>query len=117
MKKKIIILLSFVLLYILPKKEYRELNNLIIIKEIQIKCIENEYQVELQEILPKKENNSIVFQYKSYKIKEKKIENIKTSLEKKYQKRFYYNGIKKISTNCENEKELLLFFKKNKISK
>ncbi|MBQ6135252.1 MAG: hypothetical protein IJI60_02935 [Bacilli bacterium] len=117
MKKKIIVLLSFILLYIIPKPEYKELNNLAIIKEIQVKCIKDGYQIELQEILPKKENSNIIFQYKSYRIKQKEIKNIKTSLEKKYQKKFYYNGIQKISTNCEDEIDLLLFFKKNKISK
>ena len=87
MKRKIsFYLISILILYILPKPEYRELNSLGIVHSIHIQCIEEEYKIELEEIIPQKENNSIVFQYKKYRITEKEIQNTKKDLEKKYHK-------------------------------
>ena len=118
MKRKIsFYLISILILYILPKPEYRELNSLGIVHSIHIQCIEEEYKIELEEIIPQKENNSIVFQYKKYRITEKEIQNTKKDLEKKYHKKFYYKGMKNFTTNCDQKTDILSYFKKNKISK
>lgn len=111
MKKKIIIIISilFPLLFIkIPK--YKELNNLIIVETIEVKCKNNGYSVELKEILPQKEDNSIKYEYKKYKDEGKNLKNVKKSIEKKTQKKFYYGKTQYIITNCSNEDEILKVF-------
>ena len=90
--------------------EYKELNNLIIVKEIEVKCKDNEYNVKLKEVIPEKEDNGIEYKYKDYKEKGTNLKEIKTSLEKNTYKKFYYKRTNYLITNCNNEKDIMKTF-------
>ena len=67
MKKVIIIgLVLLIPAFFINIPEYKELNNLIIVKTIEVKCTGKEYDVKLKEVLPEKEENSVEYKYKNY---------------------------------------------------
>lgn len=118
MKKRIffiIILIGF--LFLLPIPEYVELNDLIIVESIEIICKEKQYEINLKEIIPKKEDNSIEYHYQEYSSKGTSIREAKKNLEKNHTKKFYYQSSKKIITNCSNIEKIsnLFSIKKRKI--
>lgn len=111
MKKRIIIIIIILLpLLIIKIPKYKELNNLIIIKTIEVKCTSNGYNVELEEILPEKDDTSIEYKYKKYKEEGNNLKEIKEEIEKKSKKKFYYGKTEYLITNCNNEKEILKIF-------
>lgn len=111
MKNKIILIVIILLpLLFIKIPKYKELNNLIIIKKIEITCTNDKYIVKLEEILPEKDDTSIKYKYKEYNEEGNNLEKIKKSIEDKSNKKFYYGKTKEIVTNCNNKKEILNTF-------
>jgi len=118
-RKMIILILSILILLLIPIPKYRELNHLSLIHTIEVTCTKNEYIVNIKEIIPQKEDNGITYKYKTYKVKGNTLSIIKKELAEK--KTFYYQGIKKLITNCSNTNEIIdtfsLNIKKTKIER
>lgn len=110
MKKNPIFIISLIVLFLLPTPPYRELNHLILIQSLQVNCQGEKYEVILKEIVPKKEDNGIQYDYKTYQEMGSNLLTIKKKIEKKESKYFYYKGIKKITTNCPNPSDILNTF-------
>lgn len=111
MKKYIPLIMILLLpLFFIKIPEYKELNNLIIIKTIEVKCKDNKYQVKLKEILPEKEDTSIKYKYKDYEEEGNNLKDIKEKIEESTNKKFYYKKIDYLITNCNNEKEIMKIF-------
>ena len=103
MKRAIIIIaLLIILKIILPIKPYIELNHLNIIKKITITC-DKEYKIEYIEIVPKKEDEGIEYEYKKYQVKSKSLEQGIKNIEKD---KNIYKKKAKIIVNCKNKKEI-----------
>lgn len=119
MKKKLILLIIFLLpLLFIKIPEYKELNNLIIIKTIEVKCTNSGYDVTLKEVLPQKEDTSIEYKYKKYEDSGNNLKEIKKTIENNTNKKFYYGKTSYLITDCANENEILKTFniKKKRIN-
>ena len=110
MKKNILFIICLIILFLLPTPPYKELNHLILIHSLQINCKEKEYELILKEIIPMKEDNGIQYKYKTYQKIGANLSTMKKEIEEKEKKRFYYKGVKQITTNCPNPKEILSTF-------
>ncbi len=111
MKWRIFLLaLGFLLLSVCPIPKYVELNHLTLIHSMEVYCMDEQYKIILEEIIPKKENNGIEYEYKQYQNRGTDLLNIKRELEAKEKNPFYYNSIKKITTNCKDIKKVLDIF-------
>ena len=111
MKKYLPLIMIFLLpLFFIKIPEYKELNNLIIIKTIEVKCDNNKYNVKLKEIIPEKNDTSIEYKYKNYEDEGDNLKEIKEKIEKKTNKKFYYRKTDYLITNCNNEKEIMKIF-------
>ena len=103
MKKNLIILLIIILISTFIKiPKYIELNNLTIIDKVKIKCNDNNKTIILREIKPIKTDNGITYKYNYYKNNVEDISKIKKTYEEKYHKKFYYDKVKYLSTNCND---------------
>ena len=104
--KRLQLLFGILLLILLPIPKYVELNHLILIQSGKIYCTEEQYKITLKEIIPKKEDNGIKYLYKNYQETGTSLKDMKQNLEEKEKKKFYYHGIKTLTTNCQNPKEI-----------
>ena len=108
MKKYIIFIIIFIiLLFFIKIPSYRELNHIIIIEKIEITCLEDNYDIVLYEVTPKREGTGISLDYKKYNITGRDLSLIKKRLEDSSSKMFYYKSIKNVITNCLNTKEII----------
>ena len=97
MRKYFLLLLLIPLLFIkIPK--YIELNDLMIIKSIEINC-ENK-TINLKEIIPTKEDNSIEYKYKTHKYNYNNINEINKIINNK---KFYIKYSKYIIKGCPKD--------------
>ena len=104
MKKNIAIIISLILLkIILPIKPYVELNHLKIIDEIEITC-EEKYKITYIEKIPKKEDNGINYDKKTYKTSNTSLTKGIKELEKN--KNFYTEKSKIKILNCKNKDKI-----------
>ena len=95
MKKYFIIILVFILLLKFIKiPNYIELNDLKIIKSINVDCNNEIYY--LKEIIPIKSSNGIKYKNKTYKLKYEDITN-----------KYFLNDVKEFGSNCSNYKEII----------
>ena len=110
MKKYLLMfLLIFILSFFIKIPKYVELNEIKIIKNIEVNCINN-YSVLLVEIIPIKKDNGISYKYKKYhKLGNSFLETIK-SIEKSNKKYFYYKSAKLKIDGCLNKKEIEKYF-------
>lgn len=108
MKKYIIFIIIFITLsFFIKIPSYRELNHIIIIEKIEITCLEDNYDIVLYEVTPKREGTGISLDYKKYNITGRDLSLIKKRLEDSSSKMFYYKSIKNVITNCLNTKEII----------
>lgn len=111
MKKYIPLIMILLLpIFFIKIPEYKELNNLVIIKTIEVKCDNNNYKVKLKEIIPKKEDTSINYEYKDYTEEGNNLKEIKNKIEHSTSKKFYYKKTDYLITNCNNEDEIMKVF-------
>lgn len=101
--KKIVIPLLILLKIILPIKPYIELNHINIIHKIKITC-NDKYNIEYTEIIPKKEENRIQYDYKKYKVTSNNLLDGIKKIEKN--KNVYKKHAKIIIKNCKLKKEI-----------
>ena len=100
MKKIIFIILVIISTKIIKIPEYIELNDLAIIKEIKIECKNNNYEVTLKEIIPKKDENGINYEYKYYKEINNSLDKAYKNIEQSINKKIYLDKAKTIKYNC-----------------
>ena len=118
MKTKLLIfILTFIILIIIPIPNYVELNQLVLLDSITVTCSSKNYEISVKEIIPKKEDNGIKYDYKTYKASGGNLLSAKKVLEKDISKKIYYQGIKKITTNCSNTEEIFTTFSIKKTKK
>lgn len=89
MKKTIIIIILIIIGLIIKIPKYEELNNLAIIHSIAINSKEGKIVLILKEIIPKKDDNGITYDYNYYKSNGKSIEEALNKLTKKTKKKIY----------------------------
>ena len=66
MKRLLLFIIILVGAFIFKIPKYVELNNLAIIEGIGIEHLDNKYTIYLKEIIPKKKENGIIYEYKFY---------------------------------------------------
>lgn len=106
MKNITLLILILITLLSLKIPPYIELNDLVIIETIIIKKDNNIYNVYLKEIIPKKDNNSIIYEYKYYDSKNNNIIKAIESIQTKTDKKIYISKTKTLITNINNTDKL-----------
>lgn len=101
-------ILPFFFLFFFSVPPYRELNHISIIDQIQVNC-EDSITVVLREVQPIKEDNSIRYQYKYYRVSGNSLEEIASSFSKR-SSFFYYSSIQSIRSNCISKDEVKRVF-------
>ena len=109
-KKNIIQGITFILLFFIPIPNYIELNNLILIKSIDITCNNNDYLIKMKEVIPQKEDNGITYKYKEYEEEGNNIKLIKERIESQSNHKFYYQKAKIKIHNCTNKNIIIKHF-------
>lgn len=102
MRKLIFLILILITILSIKIPPYIELNNLVIIETIIIEKDNNTYNIYLKEIIPKKDNNSIIYEYKYYDSKNHNITKAIESIQTKINKKLYISKTKKLITNINN---------------
>lgn len=110
MKKRILFLILFIILLFLPKPNYIELNHLAIIDSVKITC-SDDYTLEIREVIPTKSDNGIEKDYKKYSATCKELNICLEEIKNTTSKKIYYQGVKKIKTNCHNRDEVIRLFR------
>lgn len=110
--KYYILFLGIFILCLLPNKKYVELNHLKLLHSIEVKCDGYEYEINLVEVIPLKENNSVDYKYKKYYKKNDSLLFLRNNFDKDYH--FFYGGIKSLKTNCLNVDDIITTFSLNK---
>ena len=101
-KIEIILLITLIIIRLFIKiPNYVELNNLAIIENIEVECLNNSYKIRLKEIIPIKDDNGIEYDNKYYEEEGKSLKQIKKLFKDKNNKKIYYQRIKSIKTNCK----------------
>ena len=107
MKKTIIIIFLIIIIkLIIPIKPYVELNNIKIIKEINVSC-NNTYTITLKEIQTVKDNNGIKYKYKNKTIKDENIDKILNRI--KNDNKIYIKKAKIKDINCNKKEKKLVY--------
>ena len=93
--KKLIIIIIFITIGLLIKiPEYEELNNLAIINTIAINNKNNKTTIILKEIVPKKNDNGIDYDYIYYKSTSSSIDKALVNIKSKTKKKIYLQKCK-----------------------
>lgn len=100
-----------VFLFIIKIPKYVELNNLVIVEGIGVKCDKEKYTLYLREIIPLKDDTGISYKHKIYASDDfpnlqKAYKNITTKMNKK----IFYKDTKYIVTNCKKSDKILEYF-------
>lgn len=90
----------FLILVEIPN--YVELNDLIIVDSIGIDC-SNSNTIYIKEIVPIKSDNKINYKYKIYSYSDSNFNNLISGINDKISKKIYYERVKLIITNCNND--------------
>lgn len=110
MKKYIYLTILISLGFFLPLSDYVELNHLMIVEKIGLECKNNEYQLYLKEIIPKKGNNGIDYDYKIIEATGTTITKAYQKIEKKTKKDIFLEDTRTVITNCKKKESLLSKF-------
>lgn len=103
MKKIIISTFILIILFIYFVPTYNELNNIMIIDTIKVIKNNNTYNITFREVIPKKNNNSIIYTYKYHKTKVNNINKSISSIEKSTNKKLYLSKVKSLITNINSD--------------
>ena len=87
MKKLFLLVLVLLGAFIFKIPEYVELNNLAIIEAIGVDFTNDKYTVYLKEVIPKKDENGIKYEYKYYKSSDLNLEDAYKKLSDKTKKK------------------------------
>lgn len=102
--KKILIstfLLIILFIYFVPK--YNELNNIMIIDKVKVIKDNNTYNITFREVIPKRNNNGIIYTYKYHKTKVNNINKSISKIEKNTNKKLYLSKVKSLITNINSD--------------
>ena len=108
MKKLLIILIIVLELSLIKIPKYTELNNLAIIEEIAIQKNNNSYTIILKEIIPKKKDQGINYEYEYYQETSASITKAINKIKKKTKKKLYLQKAKSLITNITNSHEIII---------
>lgn len=108
MKKILIILIIVLELSLIKIPKYTELNNLAIIEEIAIQKNNNSYTIILKEIIPKKKDQGINYEYEYYQETSASITKAINKIKKKTKKKLYLQKAKSLITNITNSNEIII---------
>ena len=111
MRKIVIIFVLSLFLYFGNIPSYVELNDLIIINKIDVICDNNKYKIEFQEIIPSRDENGIIYNYKIYS--SDYFSNLNSSYNNLFGKinnKIYSIKKIKIETNCSDKNMIKSFF-------
>ena len=110
MKKYLFLIISCLVGLFLPITNYVELNHLLIVESIALDCKNNYYHLYLKEIIPKKGNNDINYQYKIYQDKGNSLNKAYQNIINNTSKKIFIKDTKKIITNCQKTNDILNYF-------
>lgn len=107
MKKILIIILIIIGAYLFKIPEYKELNNIAIIKGIAIEYDGYNYTIYLKEVIPIKNTQGIDYEYKYYIQQAASIEKAYKELSKNTKKKLYINKCQFLISNLNTTKEII----------
>ena len=110
MKKLFLLLLILLGAFIFKIPEYVELNNLAIIEAIGVELSNDKYTIYLKEVIPKKDENGIKYEYKYYKSSDLNLEDAYEKLSDTTKKKLYYNDVKSLVINLEKSNKIVKLF-------
>ena len=110
MKKLFLLLLILLGAFIFKIPEYVELNNLAIIEAIGVELSNDKYTIYLKEVIPKKDENGIKYEYKYYKSSDLNLEDAYKKLSDTTKKKLYYNDVKSLVINLEKSNKIVKLF-------
>lgn len=111
MKKALIILFFIIIGIIIKIPEYEELNNLAIINSIAINTNNNKVTIIIKEIIPKKNDNGIDYEYKYYKSNASSLEEAFAKIKTKTKKKIYLNKCKYLILDNTTSKDIITTLK------
>lgn len=97
--KKTILFIGFLILLIIPKPNYFECDHIKIIEEINIHCDNDKIITNFHEIVPKRENNSVLFHYNDFSYTTNNLYELKQEI---YKNHIYVMSVNEVNTNCDN---------------
>ena len=109
----IIIIILGSIIFKIP--EYVELNDLAIIENMAVEYKDSRYTVYLKEIIPKKDENGINYDYKYYNASDIDLDDVYKKLKAKTKKKLYYKSVKSLIINLEKSDENKITFILKKI--
>ena len=109
MKKVFFIFIVLFGALIVDIPEYVELNNLAIIEGIGINYKDNKYTIILKEVIPKKDENGINYEYKYYEESSSSFENSFTKILESTNKKIYLEEVKVLITNCDKSNKFTTY--------
>ena len=116
--KKIILII--IILLVTACSKYEELNDLAIISNISISIKNNEYEVTMQEIIPKKENNKVSYEYEYRTSLDKNLKKAFSNIIDHSPKKMYFAHLQNIIIDNKNRDKIvnsLLKYKNNNFNK
>ncbi len=102
--RKVLFIVFITIAFILGKGNYRELNDLAIINSVAVEynVVNEKYTIYMKEIIPRKDDLGINYDYKYYKANGNSINTALENLKKKSKKKLYYKKTKYLITNINN---------------
>ena len=110
MKKYYFIIIFILLGFFLPISDYVELNHLMIVDKIGLKCNKDSYHLYLREVIPKRSDNGILYHYKIYDGTGSNILNAYQDLSHHTGKNIYIKKVQSLVTNCYDSSTTINFF-------
>lgn len=103
MKKILISTFILIILFIYFVPTYNELNNIMIIDKVKVMKDNNTYNITFREVIPKRNNNGIIYTYKYHKTKVNNINKSISNIEKNTNKKLYLSKVKSLITNINSD--------------
>lgn len=110
MKCYYFIIISFIVGFFLPIPKYVELNHLMIVDRIGLDCLNNQYTLYLKEIIPKKGDNGINYDFQLYSGDGSSISEAYDNLLKKNHKKVFLKDVQELITNCVKSDKSIYYF-------
>ena len=111
MKRLLLFIIILVGAFIFKIPKYVELNNLAIIEGIGIEHLDNKYTIYLKEIIPKKKENGIIYEYKFYQSSDTNLNDAYKRLKTTTKKKLYYDDVKFLVLNIDKSSKVIKLFK------
>ena len=111
MKRLLLFIIILVGAFIFKIPKYVELNNLAIIEGIGIEHLDNKYTIYLKEIIPKKKENGIIYEYKFYQSSDTNLNDAYKRLKTTTKKKLYYDDVKFLVLNIDKSNKVIKLFK------